>query len=105
MQSEFEDPDGELEQEPSHGHHLTAAERLYNQAMDSKARVREAAQRAIQVAACTQGWLNMYMQFNLKQTCKTQEYEILCLAADMLCSIAELAGAKRHPGVNVSRLT
>lgn len=53
MQSEFEDPDGELEHEHGHPHHLTAAERLYNQAMDSKARVREAAQRAIQVATLT----------------------------------------------------
>ncbi|KAK9820917.1 hypothetical protein WJX74_007029 [Apatococcus lobatus] len=46
--SEFEDPEGGLEQGHGHAPHLTAADRLYNQAMDSKARVREAAQRAIQ---------------------------------------------------------
>ena len=49
VQSEFEDPEAELEHEHGHSPQLTAADRLYNQAMDSKARVREAAQRAIQV--------------------------------------------------------
>ncbi len=47
MQSEFEDPE---EVELERPNHFTASERLYNQAMDSKARVREAAQRAIQVS-------------------------------------------------------
>ena len=49
LQSEFEDSEAELEHERGHSPQLTAADRLYNQAMDSKARVREAAQRAIQV--------------------------------------------------------
>ena len=46
-----------MEHQHPHHAHLSAAERLYNQAMDSKARVREAAQRSIQVGGFFFGFL------------------------------------------------